>query len=262
MLPTAALTGYIDVAQVTLYAFWLFFAGLIFYLRREDKREGYPLDSDRYSAGGRVVVQGFPPMPRPKRFLKTHGGTYQAPSGNPDRRELAAEPLAPWPGAPLMPTGNPMIDGVGPAAYALRDDEPDLTYDGEPRIVPMRVAPDFAVSAADYDPRGMEVVGADGRGAGIVRELWIDRSEPQILFLETELTGGAGGRPVLVPMRLARLDAWRRQMKVHSILSHQFADVPRTRNPDGITRLEEDKITAYFAGGKLYATPGRLFPGL
>ena len=47
MLPTAALTGYIDVAQVTLYAFWLFFAGLIFYLRREDKREGYPLDSDR-----------------------------------------------------------------------------------------------------------------------------------------------------------------------------------------------------------------------
>ena len=89
MLPTAALTGYIDVAQVTLYAFWLFFAGLIFYLRREDKREGYPLDSDRYSAGGRVVVQGFPPMPRPKRFLKTHGGTYQAPSGNPDRSALS-----------------------------------------------------------------------------------------------------------------------------------------------------------------------------
>ena len=36
-------TSYIDVAQVVLYGFWVFFAGLIFYLRTEDKREGYPL---------------------------------------------------------------------------------------------------------------------------------------------------------------------------------------------------------------------------
>ncbi len=42
-----AITGYIDVAQMALYAFWLFFAGLIYYLHREDKREGYPLVSDR-----------------------------------------------------------------------------------------------------------------------------------------------------------------------------------------------------------------------
>jgi len=32
---TGAITGYIDVAQLTLYAFWIFFAGLVFYLRRE-----------------------------------------------------------------------------------------------------------------------------------------------------------------------------------------------------------------------------------
>ena len=38
--------AYLDVAQVTLYVFWIFFACLIYYLRREDKREGYPLDSD------------------------------------------------------------------------------------------------------------------------------------------------------------------------------------------------------------------------
>ena len=36
-------TSYIDVAQVVLYGFWIFFAALIFYLRTEDKREGYPL---------------------------------------------------------------------------------------------------------------------------------------------------------------------------------------------------------------------------
>ena len=33
----------VDVTQIVLYAFWLFFAGLVYYLRREDKREGYPL---------------------------------------------------------------------------------------------------------------------------------------------------------------------------------------------------------------------------
>jgi len=45
-MPTGALTGYVDVAQVVLYAFFLFFAGLVFYLRREDRREGYPLEDE------------------------------------------------------------------------------------------------------------------------------------------------------------------------------------------------------------------------
>ena len=36
-----------------------------------------------------------------------------------------------------------MRDGVGPAAYAERADTPDLTVDGAPKIVPLRVAPDF-----------------------------------------------------------------------------------------------------------------------
>ena len=38
-MPTGAITSEIDVAQVVLYAFWFFFAGLIIYLRKEDKRE-------------------------------------------------------------------------------------------------------------------------------------------------------------------------------------------------------------------------------
>lgn len=62
-MTAGAVTGYIDVAQLVLYAFWLFFGGLIIYLRREDKREGYPLESDRTERSGRVVVQGFPAMP-------------------------------------------------------------------------------------------------------------------------------------------------------------------------------------------------------
>ncbi len=61
------ITSNIDFAQVLLYAFWLFFAGLIYYLRREDKREGYPLHGDR---GERV--DGFPITPGPKRWVHAH----------------------------------------------------------------------------------------------------------------------------------------------------------------------------------------------
>lgn len=50
---------YIDFAQIAVYLFWFFFAGLVIYLRREDKREGYPLQSDRKG----VVVEGWPGVP-------------------------------------------------------------------------------------------------------------------------------------------------------------------------------------------------------
>jgi photosynthetic reaction center H subunit len=49
-------------------------------------------------------------------------------------------------------------------------------------------------------------------------------------------------------------------VKVVAITSRQFADVPAIKNPDQVTRLEEDKITGYFAGGHLYATPQRQEP--
>lgn len=52
-----------DFAQLVLYAFWIFFVGLVFYLRREDKREGYPLESDHGPVGG------WPAPPGPKKFI-------------------------------------------------------------------------------------------------------------------------------------------------------------------------------------------------
>ena len=67
-MQTAGFTSTFDVAELALYAFFLFFFGLVIYLRREDKREGYPLASDRTdSSGGRVQVQGWPPAPPPKK---------------------------------------------------------------------------------------------------------------------------------------------------------------------------------------------------
>jgi len=257
---TGAITSYIDVAQVTLYAFWVFFAGLIFYLRREDKREGYPLESDRTNRTGRVTVQGFPSLPEPKTFSLPHGGTATVPSDKGEGRPIAAKPIGNWPGAPLEPTGNPMLDGVGPASYAQRADEPDLTLDGAPKIVPLRVASEFYVETRDPDPRGMEVIGGDRKVAGTVNDVWVDRSDHMIRYLEVEVPATEGSRRVLLPWNFCRVDVGRKRINVQAILARQFADVPALRNPDLVTLLEEDRILGYYGGGTLYATPRRQEP--
>jgi photosynthetic reaction center H subunit len=269
-----ALTGYIDVAQMTLYAFFIFFAGIIFYLRREDKREGYPLEADNFPRG-KTMKEGFPFIPRPKIFRLTHGGITQAPdrARNFEQPPILAKPVDRWPGSPLQPTGDPMLDGVGPASYALRAEVPELMLDGTPLIVPMRRAAETSVDVEDADPRGMVVVGADRRRAGIVSDIWVDLAEPQIRYLEVSVDAPAaaplaeGETPlavapssVLLPMGFAQISRKRRQVKVSSILARHFATVPRLANPDQVTKREEDRITAYYSSGHLYAKPSRLGP--
>ena len=43
---TEAFTGNLDLASLTLWLFWIFFALLIFYIQRENMREGFPLVDD------------------------------------------------------------------------------------------------------------------------------------------------------------------------------------------------------------------------
>ena len=247
----------IDVAEVLFTLFWLFFIGLVFYLRREDKREGYPLESDR---SDHITVQGFPGIPEPKTFALAHGGTQTAPRKHLAAGPIAAIPAAPHLGAPLVPTGNPMLDGIGPASWANRSDTPDLTVGGAPRVVPLRSAPGFSVDHRDADPRGMPVIAADGVAAGTVSDLWVDLAEPQILYLEIALPESAGGSHRVMPFGFANIDKRRNQIRVHAIHSHQFAQAPQLKEADRITLLEEDKVAAYFAGGLLYADASRQEP--
>jgi photosynthetic reaction center H subunit len=258
-MPRGAITGYIDVAQIVLYAFWVFFAGLIFYLRREDKREGYPLQSDR---SGSIMVQGFPAIPSPKSFLMADGSKRTVPSVKADRRDAPVAPLQAWPGSPMEPTGDPMMDGVGPASYALRDDVPEHGVDGAPILVPMRALPNFSIGPIDPDPRGMTVLGADGQAAGTVKDVWVDRAEALIRYLEVNVDTPAGSRSALLPMTMARIRGRARTVNVRSILAVQFAGVPALASPNQVTKLEEDKIVGYYAGGTLYATPNRMGPVL
>ncbi len=214
-MPVGALTSHLDVAQVVLYAFWIFFAILILYLRREDRREGYPLVSE--PRGGRETPGWFM-IPDKKVFRLYHGGTVTSPQSVPmsqKERPIKAVPASPFGGSPLIPTGNPMLDGVGPGSWVLRSNTPDLTVEGLIRIAPLRVANEFSIDEHDRDPRGFTVIGADGAVAGTVRDVWVDRSEVLIRYLEVEVKGG---KRVLLPITFAKIDQGKGRVKVESIL--------------------------------------------
>lgn len=172
-------------------------------------------------------------------------------------------------GSPLEPIGNPLSAGIGPGAWADRADKPDLTIKGIARIVPMRVATDFFVAHEDPDPRGLDVKGMDGVVGGTVVELWVDRSEPCLRYVEMEITGG-GRRLVPVPfLRIPRASGWFPLMTPGPSASHvqldvlkagDFAGIPQTKSPDLVTLLEEDKISAYFGAGSLWNSDARFGP--
>lgn len=255
-MPTpGTITDHFDIAFISLYVFWLAFAYLVFWLHRESKREGYPLVTDKPN---RVRVVGFPSMPPPKTFITHDGHSITVPRLNEVEPPVAGAVQAPGGfGAPLIPTGNPMVDGVGPAAWVRRADVPDLTFDdGIPKIVPLRKAPDWGLAQEDPDPRGMRVVGADDLVAGTCTDVWIDLSEVIARYLEVDL----GSRSVLVPMTLVRVDGEAGKVIVISVLARHFADAPGLANPNQVTLREEDRICAYFASGHMYAMPERQEP--
>ena len=252
-METGAITQYVDVAQLVLYAFWAFFAGLIYYLVRENHREGYPMDSD---SGG--TITGWP-VPQPKTFLTSHGEVV-VPKAEPTAA-LQAEPVHGWAGAPLLPTGDPLLAGVGPGAYTRRADRPDESFDGSHKLQPLRLATGYGVVAGDIDPRGLTVYGADGEPGGQVVDLWVDEAETLFRYLEVQ--AASNGRRVLVPWNFAKFRRTRQDgesVTVDALLGSQFGNVPATAPPDQGTLDEEDRIMGYFGAGTLYAEPGRAEP--
>lgn len=250
---TGAITGYVDVAQIVLYVFWIFFAGVIYYLVRENHREGYPMETDGRARG---QITGWP-TPDAKSFLM-HDGTEVLKPGPEQAYRINGSPAHGYIGAPIEPTGDPLLAGVGPGAWTPRADVPDPMHDGSAKIVPLRTQPQFAVAGRDTDPRGLPVVGADGEVAGRVVDAWVDRMEFMLRYLELEVPSATGPRRVLLPICFGRIR--RDEVVVKALLSTQFAGVPPTKHPEQITLLEEEKISAYYGAGTLYATPERAEP--
>ncbi|WP_271078482.1 photosynthetic reaction center subunit H [Aurantiacibacter sp. MUD61] len=249
------IVGTIDVAELAFYLFVLFFICLVFWLRREDRREGYPVEDEMT---GMVHEPGGPlSTAEPKTFKLPFGkGTFSAPNNNRDPAEIAARRIEPFPGAPYSPTGNPLVDGVGPAAFADRAKYPDMTAHGTPRIVPMSSDDEFGVASFMFsvDPRGLKVLAADGKEAGTVTDMWVDRSEHIVRYLEVD----TGAKKVLAPMAMAVVRKDR--VMIDAINAADYAGVPAVASATEITRYEEERVIAYFGGGYLYANERRQEP--
>jgi photosynthetic reaction center H subunit len=253
----AFFAGTFDLPSLIFGAFVLFFIGLLVYLRREDRREGYPLEDD--VTGRLEALGGLFFVAQPKTFILGHdGATVSKPNSQRESRDIAADRISGAPGSPLKPRGDGMTAGVGPGAFAQRARTPEMMAHGGPKIVPLRVATDFSIAKGDSDPRGMSVTGADGVVAGVISDVWVDKAEVLIRYLEVKISTTA--QSVLLPMPMAVIDKGRGVVKVHAILAAQFAGVPKLSNPNLVTIDEEERVAAYYGGGYLYATPARLEP--
>jgi len=243
--------GNFDLASLSIWLFWLFFALLIYYLQTENMREGYPLEDED---GNAAPNQGPFPVPSPKTRILPHGrGEWTVPSKEVEdahrRSGLALERTSPTGGFPLRPTGDPMTDGVGPASWAPRADDPERDGKGYPKIVPMSAHSSFEI-AGGRDPHGLPVMGRDKEVVGTVSDLWIDEPEQLVRYIEIELSAEFGGGKRLVPIQLAVIN--RTHVKVRSLVKERFAGIPKTKSDKQVTMLEEEKISAYVAAGNLY----------
>ena len=255
---TTTFFGEFDLASLSLWLFFFFFVALVVWIQRENMREGYPLEDDE---GNKSSNEGLFPLPADKTFKLPNGrGEVTVPSGQtPERPDLPLKRVGPGNGFPLEPTGDPMLDGVGPASWAPRRDVPELDGHGHPKIVPMSAAEAFSVSAG-RDPRGLPVVSGDDEIVGQVTDMWIDEPEQLVRYLEYKLDPKWGEGSRLVPITFSRIRSDR--VAVKSLYGKQFATVPKTASPRQVTLLEEDKISGYYGGGTLYADASRQEPQL
>ncbi len=244
------IVGNIDVALLVFYAFVLFFFGLVIHLNRESRREGFPLEDDDGRLHSRALIND----PGPKIFQLPFGRGMRSTADYPrDPIDLPAK-RDPFPGSPLYPTGNPLVDGIGPAAWADRAKLPDLDIEGTPRIVPLSSTDAIWIDKRDPDPRGMKVIAADGAVAGTVTDIWVDKADRLIRYLAVD----TGTRVVLAPMTMAKVK--RGMVHIDAITAGQYADAPVIAEAAVITLYEEERVVAYFGGGYLYASKSRQEP--
>ena len=211
------LFGDFDVAEFCLIAFFLFFAGLIFYLRREDRREGYPLERRRHRTAGAAgwpvlhgQAQDLRPAPRSRhphlsQSRQPRSAASRRASQRADgRRHRSSRPAILWSTASgPVPT---------PSARAIPTRRSRVT----PRSCRCG-SPLISTSApGDPDPRGMTMIGCDGKAAGIVSDVWVDRSEVLIRYLEVAV-GGEAGRKVVLPMTMVVVSGSKRTVSTHTV---------------------------------------------
>jgi photosynthetic reaction center H subunit len=149
-----------------------------------------------------------------------------------------------------------MQDGLGAASWAMKKDEPILTWEGHPQVQPLRRLPGWHVDPTDPDPRGWPVRDADGVLVGTVDDLWLDHGVKILRYLEIALTlpGAAPRAPsrAMVPIYFAETYPRTPEICVPALYARHFAGFPQLRHADTITAREEDRVSSFCAGGLHY----------
>ena len=241
-------TAFIDVPDAAWWLFFLAFIAICWVLRKNDKREGYPLVASPFAGG---ALLGAPEPGSPLTYVLNEGGTTSTPHYYPAPPADTA-PLYPFDGTPFQPVADPLHTPLGPGAWVMRKDTPMLTEGGEKLLQPLRVCHDWSLAEGETNPRGMAVFDCRWRPVGIVADVWIDRGSRIIRHLEVELHEALGGGRVLVPIFHTVIGEHTREIRVTALSAAEFAAVPMPAEPDGITAREEDKLNCYYAAGKFY----------
>ena len=243
--------GNLDVALLCVIAFVTFFVGLVVYLRREDKREGYPVEVSGFQ-GRTQTSEGFPPMPSPKLFYRPHGrGVAQAPRVEEPETVRPGQKLPPM-AFPLDPGANPLEEGIGAAAYTtLREDVPDLDVEGEPKLISLNDHPAYYIPDGDPDPRGWVLISADKKIVGKVEDLWFNRAEFFLRYFEVSIDGAEGRH--LIPAFFAEALPADRAVRATTLVAKDLRNAPIRADSTCITMREEDRLNGFFAGGLRYS---------
>ena len=248
------ITERIDVVEIWLWIFFIAFAGVIYYLRKLDKREGYPLKTSPFDPMPRI---GFPSPPAPKEYRLMEGGKTIAPHRNPPP-PVSARPTHRFGGTPFIPVGNPLRAALGPGAWVMRRDAPMLTEQGELMLQPLRCLADWSVVRGDLDLRGCPVLDRRFVVVGHVHDLWIDRSIKILRLIEVTLQASESPQRVLVPIFHSDIRRADREVRVTALLANQFSDIPHIASPDVITAREDERLNAYFAAARFYRDADQL----
>jgi hypothetical protein len=117
------------------------------------------------------------------------------------------------------------------------------------RVVPLDQLDDFDVSSDDPDPRGWDVVCADGKKIGEVDELLVDTQAMRVRYLDVDLddgvVDGTRDRHVLIPIGSARLERGSDCVHLEGVSVPQLGRLPEY-NHAPLTRDFETRVRASF----------------
>ncbi|HET9983918.1 MAG TPA: PRC-barrel domain-containing protein [Longimicrobiales bacterium] len=151
--------------------------------------------------------------------------------------------------------------GVG--RRPARDDEAGETRETLPELATLDELDGYRIASGDANPKGWDVVAADGREIGEVDELIVDTEAMKVRYLDVDLDSdklgfGDRDRHVLIPIGYATLDRDDKKVIVDVVTSTDVGDLPVYGGlplPRDFERGMQDAFQRGHAAGDRYSRP-------